>query len=169
VTATSTTTYSFTRTHTATHLSDTIMASITDILVTLGIDTTRHWVEWQQNTNAITRWIEEGSLKQVAVECIRPGGTVAPVFEFDVTYTAGGVGDRKFTADNASVLKYLAKIQSVPVGTTFRLFCSHNWTPSEQPGWTDGNRASTSGLRARTIGTLAGAPDASATARVHTQ
>ncbi|BBZ50274.1 hypothetical protein H7H82_14235 [Mycobacterium heidelbergense] len=168
MTTTNTATYSYTRTHTATHLSDTIMASISDILVTLGIDTARHFQRWQLNANAITRWIEEGSLEQVAVECVRPDGTVAPVFEFVVTYTAGGIGDRKFTADNASLLTYLAKIQSVPLGTTFRLFCSYRWTPSEQPGWTDGTRASTSGLRTRSIGTLAGAPDAIATARVHT-
>lgn len=164
---TSTSTYTYTRTHTAVHLSDTIMASITDILITLGIDTTRHHRQWDQNSRAIACWIEEGSLKQVAVECIRPDGATVPVFEFDVNYTAGGMGDRKFTADNASVLKYLAKVRTVPAGTTFRLFCSHHWTPSAQPGWTDGTRASTSGLRARSIGTLAGAPDANTTARVH--
>jgi hypothetical protein len=144
------------------------MVSITDILVTLGIDSTPHYRQWEQNANAITRWIEEGSLKQVAVECVRPDGTVVPVFEFDVIYTAGGIGDRTFTADNVSFLKYLAKIQSVPAGTTFRLFCSYRWTPSEQPGWTAGTRASTSGFRTRRIGTLASGPDASATARVHT-
>jgi Bacterial HORMA domain 2 len=168
VTTTKTATYSYTRAHTATHLSDTIMTSITDILITLGIEATRHHQQWQQNANAINRWIEEGSLKQVAVECVQPDGTVAPVFEFDVAYTAGGIGDRKFTADNASFLKYLAKIQRVPAGTTFRLFCSYRWTPSEQPGWISGTRASTNGLRTRSIGTLAGAPDATATARVHT-
>jgi hypothetical protein len=165
---TNTGTYTYARTHTATHISDTIMTSITDILITLGIDAARHHQRWQQNANAIRRWIEEGSLKQVAVECILPDGTVAPVFEFDVAYTAGGVGDRKFTADNASLLKYLAKIKRVPAGTMFRLFCSYHWTPSKQPGWISGTRASTDGLRTRSIGTLAGAPDATATTHVHT-
>lgn len=167
MTTTSTSTYSYTRTHTATHLSDTIMASITDVLVSLGISTTRHELNWNQNATAISNWIEEGSLRQVAVECVHPDGTTSPVFEFDVAYDAGGVGDRKFTADNASLVKYLAKIRTVPSGSTYRLFCSHNFTPSEQPGWSAGTRASVSGLRTRTIGTLAGAPDATATARVH--
>lgn len=164
---TSTYAYAYTRAHTATHLSDTIMGSITDILVTLGIDPTRHFSHWNQNSRAIAAWIEEGSLRQVAVECVHPDSTVEPVFEFDVSYTEGGVGDSKFTADNAVMLKYLAKLRSVPKNTTFRIFCSHHWTPSDQPGWSDGTRASTAGLRARTIGTLAGGPDARTTARVH--
>ncbi|MBB3753678.1 hypothetical protein FHT44_006200 [Mycolicibacterium sp. BK634] len=143
------------------------MSSITDILVSLGIDTARHMREWVQNTNAISSWIEEGSLREVALECIQPDGTVAPVFEFTVAYTTGGVGDRKFTADNASLLKYAARIQRVPAGTTFRLFCSYRWTASDQPGWGPGTRASTIGLRTRSIGTLATGPDARAATRVH--
>lgn len=157
-----------TRTHTANHLSDVIMSSISDILATLGIETSRFYRDWQQDSRAISNWIAEGTLKTVMLECHRPDGTAKPIFNFDVTYVAGGVGDRKFTADNASLLKYLAKLEQVPNGTTYRLFCSFNSTwHSTQVGWSPGNSSSTTGLRSRTVGTLAGGPDATATTRIH--
>ena len=168
MTSTSVGVHSTTRTHTANHLSDVIMSSISDILATLKINASRFYQDWAQDFTAISNWIEEGTLKAVALECHRPDGTVKPVFDFEVTYAAGGVGDRTFTADNASLLKYLAKLEHVPAGTTYRLFCSFNsvWR-SDQVGWSVGNKASTSGLRSRTVGTLAGGPDATATTRIH--
>lgn len=161
--------HALTRTHTANHLSDVIMSSVGDILATLKIDTSRFYNDWTQDFAAISAWIEEGTLKTVSLECHRPDGVVKPVFDFDVSYTNGGVGDRKFTADNASLLKYLAKLEQVPAGTTYRLFCSFNgYWHSDQDGWSPGNKASTTGLRSRTVGTLAGGPDATATTRIHT-
>jgi hypothetical protein len=161
--------HAITRTHTANHLSDVIMSSIGDILATLKINTSGFYADWSQDFNAISSWIEEGTLKAVSLECHRPNGEVRPVFDFDVSYTAGGVGDRKFTADNASLLRYLAKLEQVPAGTTYRLFCSFKpgWH-SDQPGWGPGQKASTAGLSSRTIGTLARGPDATATTRIHT-
>ena len=168
MTSTSVGVHAMTRTHTANHLSDIIMSSIGDILNALGINASRLYKDWSQDFTAISNWIEEGTLKTVTLECHRPDGTVKPVFDFDVTYAPGGVGDRKFTADNASLLKYMAKLEHVPAGTTYRLFCSYNSTwHSDQVGWSPASKASTNGLRSRTVGTLAGGPDATATTRIH--
>ena len=76
----------YTRTHTATHLADVILGSIADILGTLGIDATRVFADWDTDQRAISAWIEEGSLASVALECHQPGGAVAPIFEFPVSY-----------------------------------------------------------------------------------
>ncbi len=168
MTSTSVGVYATTRTHTAVHLADVIMSSVGDILATLGINASSFYRDWSQDVTAISSWIAEGTLKSVALECHCPDGTVRPIFEFDVSYTSGGFGDRKFTSDNASLLRYMAKIKSVPAGTRYRLFCTFNssWH-SDQTGWSPGSRASTSGLRSRTVGTLAGGPDATATTRIH--
>ena len=91
---TSVSTYS--RTYTATHLADVILGSIADILATLGIDPTRLFADWPTDQSAISAWISEGTLKCVTLECHRPNGSVNPIFEFPVSYTAGGVGN---TAD----------------------------------------------------------------------
>lgn len=159
----------YTRTHTATHLADVILGSIADILGTLGIDATRVFADWDTDQRAISAWIEEGSLASVALECHQPGGAVAPIFEFPVSYVGTGEGDRKFTADRAALARYLAKLQSVPKGTVYRLFCNYNGSHSDQTGWGPGTRASLSGMRSYSFGTLAAGPHASAGLRYFTK
>lgn len=150
----------YTRTHTATHLADVILGSIADILAMLGIDPTRLFADWETDQSAISAWIAEGSLRCVALECHRPDGAVDPIFEFPVSYTVSGVGNRQFTADRAALARYLAKLRSVPRQTTYQLFCSFNGLHSEQPGWSPGARASVDGMRLSSFGTLAAGPHA---------
>lgn len=159
-----TSTWTTTRTRTATHLTDVIMGAIADILASLRIDLTTLYRDWEQDENAIRAWIEEGSLSTVVLECHQPGGAVAPVMEFPVAYTSG-VGNAEFTASRARMARFLAKLDSVPSGTTYRLFCTFNGPRTPQPGWSPGARASTDGLRSLTYGTLGAAPDATASMR----
>lgn len=161
--STSTTTH--TRTNTAVYLTDVIMGSIADILADLGIDLTRLYRDWKQDEAAISAWIREQSLQQVVLECHQPSGTVKPVIEFPVAYRTGGEGDAAFTADRAALARYRAKIDRVPAGTNFQLVCTFIKTPSNQPGWSAGSRADTSGLRSLSFGTLAAGPHAAASLR----
>jgi Bacterial HORMA domain 2 len=163
-----TATSTYTRTHTATHLADVIMGSIADILGTLEIDVTRLFADWDTDQAAIAAWITEGSLACVALECHQPSGKIDPILEFPVAYTGTGEGDRKFTADRAALARYLAKLERVPRGTTYRLFCSYNGPHSNQPGWGPGTRASTAGMRSYSFGTLAAGPHASTRLRYYT-
>ena len=158
MTYTATTTFTYTHTHTHTHLADVILGSIADILGTLGLDPTRLFADWTTDQLAIANWIAERSLRCVALECHRPNGSVNPIFEFPVSYTGSGEGDRKFTADRAALARYLAKLQSVPPLTTYRLFCSFSRPPSHQDGWSSGARASTVGMQLHGFGTLATGP-----------
>ncbi len=167
VTSSRTSVSTFTRTHTATHLADVILGSIADILATLDIDPTRLFADWPTDQSAISAWIAEGSLECVALECHRPNGTVNPIFEFPVSYTVSGVGNRKFTADRAALAAYLAKLQRVPRGTAYRLFCSFSGPHSPQPGWSPGTRASVDGMRSSSFGTLASGPHADASMRYY--
>src|ERR1700722_16178294 len=169
MTFTSVSTPTHTIVHTATHLADVILGSIADILGTLGIDATQVFADWDRDNRAISEWIKEGSLTTVALECHQPNGVVAPIFEFPVSYTGTGEGDRRFTADRAALARYLAKLQEVPRGTAYRLFCTFNGPHSNQPGWTPGTLASTDAMRAYTFGTLATAPHATAGLRYFTK
>jgi hypothetical protein len=166
--ATSTSTTTYTRTHTATHLADVILGSIADILGTLGIDTTRLFADWATDQAAISAWIKESSLAGVSLECHQPNGAVSPILEFPVSYDGTGEGDRKFTADRAALARYLAKLKSVPNGTTFKLFCSFNGPRTPQPGWGPGTKTSTDGMRSYSFGTLASAPHATTGLRYFT-
>jgi hypothetical protein len=158
---TSTATSTYTITQTATFIADVIMGSIADILGTLGIDATRVFRDWAQDEAAITAWIAEQSLEAVVLECHQPNGSVNPIVEFPVQYTAAGTGNKTFTADRASLARYLAKLQSVPRNTTYRLFVTFRKARTEQAGWSAGTRAGTEGMRSTSFGTLAGAPHAS--------
>ena len=157
----------YTRTHTATHLADVILGSIANILGTLGIDPTRLFADWPTDQAAIRNWIAEASLKCVALECHRPDGTVNPIFEFPVSYDARRVGNRRFTADRVALAQYMAKLQRVPAGTAYRLFCSFRRPPSPQSGWSPGTRASVGGMRSTSFGTLAAGPHAGTALRYY--
>ena len=162
---TRTATTTITRTHTATHLADVILGSVADILETLGIDPTWLFADWENEQRAIFAWIKEGSLKCVVLECHQPNGTVSPVLEFPVSYEGTGVADRKFTADRASLARYLAKLQTVPAGTTHRLICTFNGDRTPQPGWRPARRASIAGMQSHSFGRLAAGPHAGADLR----
>ena len=152
----------FTRAHTATYLTEVILGTISDLLAHLSINASQLTRDWDTNEKAINAWITEGSLEQVVLECHQPSGTVAPVIEFPVTYTAGGTADAEFTASRARLARFLAKLDTVPSGTTCRLFCTFTGPHTPQPGWSPGTRASTDGLRSITFGTLGRAPHGSA-------
>ena len=154
-----------TRTHTATYLSDVIMGAIGDILGALGINPATFFTDWDQDQRAIAAWIEAGSLEQVVLECHRPDGTVRPVFEFPITYEPRGEGPTSFVNSRAALARYQAKLTSVPSKTTHRLFCTFNGYHTHQRGWSPGTRASTSGLRSTSFGSLAEAPHARANLR----
>lgn len=164
---TSVSTHAHTRVNTATHLSDVILGSIADILATLGIDPTHLFADWETDQSAISAWIAEGSLRCVVLECHRLAGSVDPIFEFPVSYDARRIGNRHFTADRAALARYLAKLRTVPRGTTYRIFCNFNGPHSEQPGWSPGTRASVNGMRSSSFGTLAAGPHAGAGMRYY--
>ena len=161
----STSTNTYTRTHTAAYLADAVLGSISEILAHLGIPLTNGSWDFSRDADAIAAWIKEESLQEVVLECHRPDGTVVPVFEFPVRYTADVIDDAVFTASTALLAKYRAKIASVPAGTQFQLFCTYRREHSTQPGWSPGTRASTAGLRSSAFGTLASGPHAAASLR----
>ncbi len=164
-TATSTSTTTYTRTHTATYLADAVLGSISEILAHLAIPLSNGSWDFSRDASAIAAWIKEESLKEVVLECHRPNGAVNPVFEFPVRYTADVIDDAVFTTSTASFAKYRAKIAAVPAGTRFELLCTYRADHSAQPGWHSATRASTSGLRSSTFGTLASGPHAAASLR----
>lgn len=151
----------YTSTHTATYLSDVIVGAIADILALLGIAPAGS-IRWDEDEAAFTAWIREQSLETVILECRRPDGGTRPIFEFPITYRNG---EAVFEDSRASWARAQAKISSVPAGTTYKLVCRFRSARTPQAGWGPGVRASTSGLRATSFGTLADAPHASASVR----
>lgn len=163
MTSTYTATRTYTRTHTATFLTGAVMGAISNILSRLKIDDSRLYRNWAQIEKGINAWIGEGALKAVVLECVTPSGTVAAVFEFDVTYSTSAGAE--FRASQARLARFNSKIAAVPRGSTYRIVCTFKGTASSQPGWSSTQRASTAGLRPTSFGTLGRAPDATASMR----
>lgn len=165
---TATTTHLITRAHTATHLTNAIAGAIADILGHLDIDTTRILTRWPHDYDpAIQAWINEGSLTAVIVECHRPDRSTHPVFEFPISYHTDGSANLNHR--HVALARQWTKLNRVPTGTTVDIICTYRGPHSPQPGWGPTHRASTDGLRARTLGTLAAGPYAEASIRCYTK
>lgn len=162
-----TATRTITRAHTATHLSNAIAGALAEILEHLGISARPLMTAWPATYDpAIRQWIEEGSLSQMVLECHRPNGKVEPIFEFPVEYSDDGAA--ALSHRHVAQARLWVKLNRVPAGTTYKVICQHYGTPTSMPGWSDGYRASTVGLRGVTFGTLAAGPYASASIRAYT-
>jgi hypothetical protein len=100
---TSTSTSTYTRTHTATYLADAVLGPNSEILGHLGIPLSNGSWDFSRDASAIAAWIKEEFLKEIVLECHRPDGTIVPVFEFPVRYTADVIDDAIFTTSTASL------------------------------------------------------------------
>lgn len=153
-----------TRTHTANYLSGEILGAFSDILAHLGLSGSAFGEQWPSTEAALVVWIQEGSLERVRLECVAAMGLKA-FFEVAVTYDASGTGEAQFVSQQLALARCRAKFDSMPRTSTYRLLV---WTKSWRTaiaGWTETTEGSTAGLIARSFGTLASAPHASASLR----
>src|SRR4051812_38805832 len=113
-------TYISTRVQTAVHLTDVITGTLTHILAHLGLDPsylTEHWTTIEKGLKA---WIAEGSLIDVRLEVGRLLDPEA-VFEIPLEYRVSGDGNVEFVTSQARQTRALAKLASVPAGSTYRV------------------------------------------------
>ncbi|HEX8205118.1 MAG TPA: hypothetical protein VF587_03565 [Solirubrobacteraceae bacterium] len=159
-------THAGTNVRTAVHLTDAIMGTFQDILAHLGLGVgylNRHWAVIEEG---LTTWIAEGSLEDVRLECGDPSNADA-VFRVPLSYRVSGAGDITFVTSQARLARALAKYESLPVGTAYRVVVSHRWTPSHVDGWSDTTAADTSGMSSYHLGGVGSGPDASASLTYH--
>lgn len=162
-----TSTWTITRAHTATHLTNAIMGAIAEILTHLGISARSLMDLWDSVYQpAIWTWIAEGSLSQVVLECHRPSGRVEPILEFPIEYSSNG--SASLSHRHVALARQWVKLNRVSAGTSWKILCQYRCTPTDMYGWTAGYRASTVGLRSVTLGTLAAGPYAAASIRAYT-
>jgi hypothetical protein len=154
--STSTTTRTFTRTHTATFLTDIVRDGLTRLLEHLGVGATSLINAWcAEYQDAIHGWMEEQSLRAVVLECTTPQGAKKR-FDFTVDYTDGTGG---FRNRMSTMVDYYAKVDRLPAGTTWRIVCQYSGPHSPQRGWSSTTLDAASGLT-MTLGTVGRAPHA---------
>lgn len=162
--STTTTTRTFTRTHTATFLTDVMFGSLARLMEHLGLGSTQLSREWAPLYEpAIHAWIAEQSLATVVLECTTPGGTTHR-FDFPIEYTDGS---GTFRDRSSTITGYFDKISRLPSGTTWRIVCRYtSGYHSPQSGWSATSLNEPTGL-AMSLGTLGRAPHATVGLRTY--
>jgi hypothetical protein len=150
-----------TRVRTAVHLTDAIMGTFEHILAHLALKSTYLNDNWTTIEAGLKTWIAEGSLETVRLEC---GARTRPeaVFEIPISYKVTGSGDITYVTSQARITRALAKLQTVPSGTSYRVVVEHAGRHTHVDGWQPTTLADTSGMNSYSIGGVASGPDASA-------
>ena len=159
--STSVGTYASTYTQTATHLSDAILGTFSAVLASLGLGDSYLARNWAVIEDGLTTWIEEGSLADVRLE-IGSRSDPHAVLDVPIAYRTTGEGNREFVTSQARIARAMAKFESVPAGSEYRVVVSHRGQHAAVSGWTSTTAADTSRLTSYRLGSLAGGPDASA-------
>lgn len=159
--STGTSAYVATRTQTAVHLADAIMGTFTTVLAHLGLGDSYLARNWQVIENGLTAWIEEGTLADVRLE-VGDTGDPDAVFKVPIEYRINGEGDREFVTSQARLARALAKYESVPNNSAYRIVVRHTGYHCHVDGWRATTAADTSRLSSFQLGSVASGPDASA-------
>jgi hypothetical protein len=150
-----------TRAQTAVHVTGAVMDTFQNVLASLGLSSRYLDRHWDTIETGLKAWIDEGSLEHVQLEC---GDARDPdaVFLIPLSYRTAGNGDLAFVTSHARVVRALAKLESVPAGTDYRVVVKTKSWAKELDGWSSTTAADTSGLSSYELGGVAGAPHASA-------
>jgi hypothetical protein len=154
-------TYVSTRAQTAVHLTDAIMGTFEQILAHLGLGSSYLRSNWTTIERGLKTWIAEGTLKWVRLEC-GSASNPAAVFEIPLSYRITGNGDVEFVVNHTRMARIMAKLSSVPAGTSYRVVVEYTGTPSHVDGWGSTEGADISKLSAYRLGGVAAGPYASA-------
>ena len=151
-----------TRVKTAVHLTDAIMGTFQNIVASLGLSSGYLQNHWDVIERGLKAWIAEGSLDEVRLEF---GSESDPevIFVIPLSYEVTGDGDVTFVTSQARLARMMAKLETVPAGTSYRLVVSHNGSYQWVDGWQNSSFADTSALTSSyAMGNVASGPDASA-------
>lgn len=147
------------RTRTAVHLTDAITGGFAFIISHLGLSTSYMDCNWTAIEGGLMTWIDEGSLAGVYLEFGSPADPVA-VFEVPIEYRFTDQANEEYVANRVRLARLAAKIQRVPIGTSYRVVVSHNGSHTDVDGWSSTTLADRSRLRSHNLGTLGSGPDA---------
>jgi hypothetical protein len=162
VTTVRTTTFTYTFTNTATHLSGVIVACFTELLAYLGLDTRDLVMNQDFYESAIAFWIEERTLGAVRIE-IYLGSTCIDYLHFPITYSVFDV-DARIADGLDRIRRQKAKLHSLRSGCRFQVIVTARpgFTPSHRAGWGPLGRPLVSLGTEQSFGTVARAPGAQA-------
>jgi hypothetical protein len=155
----STYTFTFNRTHTATFAADAMRNALRDLLLGVGLDPLSLVTSWSVNGEAARTWLRSGHLRELVLELYVPGSSkVAARIDIPIRYDGSGVSDDMWV-DREHVRRTAAYIGKLPAH--YRYDVIFRLAPGAPPvvGMGDATLRGTGGLSARSAGTVIATPD----------
>jgi hypothetical protein len=148
-----TTTFTFTRTHSAIFVADNVRNQLKNLILAAGLDPTKLADDWDVVGRAVRTWLESGHLTGVTIEFYQPGSSSADRrWDFDISYGGSGVDDDMWV-DREHLRRTIEKVGRPSAGCTYRVVLSASVGRPHVAGMEDTSFKSTSGLIARSTGT----------------
>ncbi|MBO6655889.1 MAG: hypothetical protein JJ934_03295 [Pseudomonadales bacterium] len=156
----STFTLTYSRTHTAVFVSDSIRNVLRDIVIEGGLKPTRLVDSWGGNLGrAIRTWLESGDLISISLEFYMPGSDDAVArWDFPIKYDGSGADDDMWVSKR-HIKNTIAKADKPPQGAVYRVIATHRPGAADVDGMVDAEFKSTTGLVCRSTGTAIATPD----------
>ena len=156
-------TLSFSRTHTATFVSDKMRNLLKTLILDYGLEPkllVDAWSDWVHD--AAREWMQTGDLVKFVIEFYRPGArTAAARWDFPIRYDGADID--QMWVDRDFLQGSIAKAPRPPAGCTYRVLLVHR-PGARDLGLSDVPFLSLGGLAAREAGTVIGTPDIMASA-----
>jgi hypothetical protein len=155
-----TSTFTFTRTHTAIFVADHMRNLLSRIIQRAGLDPVALADDWQVLGNAVRIWLEDGDLEMVTIEFFLPGSDRAERrWDFEVSYAGSGADDEMWV-DTDHLRRTIEKAGIPPAGCIYRVILkTRPGRRREAPGMTNSSYKSTEGLVGRSTGTAIATQD----------
>lgn len=154
-----TSTFTFSRTHTATFVADNIRNQLRELIKAADLDPTQLVDDWAVVGPAAKYWMETGYLTGVTIEFFYSGsGRAQHRWDFDISYSGSGVDDDMWV-DRDHIQRTIAKAGKPPAGCIYRVILTCLPGRPNFPGMSSTDFKSTDGLVSRSSGTAIATQD----------
>ncbi len=146
-------TFTYTRTHTATYVADNMRNQLKRIIQAAGLSPEGLIDDWETTGAAVRTWLESGDLEQVTLEFFKPGSDKLEArWDFEVTYGGSGVDDDMWVARD-HLARTIAKAGQPAAGCRYRVVRKARPGRPHVHGMVDTNFRPTDGFTTRAAGT----------------
>jgi hypothetical protein len=146
------TTFAFT--HNIVFLSDNLRNTLREVIRENGISPNKLMQDWETIERGIKTWLQSRHLKNIIVEFVRPGASVASArWEFPIGYAGTGVHDDMWL-DKNYLRQLIAKSARPSADCSYRVILRTDPGKPYVHGFVDCSLLSTGNLAARQAGTV---------------
>lgn len=155
-------TFTYTRTHTATYVADNMRNQLKRIIQAAGLDPADLADSWEVLGEAVRSWLRSGHLRLVILEFFKPGSDyLEGRWDFEIDYDGSGVDDDMWV-DREHLQRTIEKAGRPPAGCKYRVVLRHGPGAPSVDGMFSTSLRATDGFTSRAAGTSIATADITA-------